>query len=258
MSLDIQPPVPHNTQSDHNSMAENDTQASIAIPDQKLPEVTAPEQEEPSLTRADTATTGGPFTNAHEPFETFQHKVQALAAEQYVVFEDVHEIEGGSPDHRIIGLTWYNHEDPTQAKTPAVLRIPDIWDGNLSDVPLKLHPEECGCGKHEANEKAAKRESAATELQTQVPTVDNLLKEEDQGKSENVSIIDSEATTEYQASESSGESTDRLRLAYDWTKQEPEYELSDEFVFLNYLPVARGPIFPCPRSWRSILVGTMR
>ncbi|THW21694.1 hypothetical protein D6D23_06337 [Aureobasidium pullulans] len=247
MSLDIQPPVPHNTQSDHNCMAENDTQASIAIPDQKLPEVTAPEQEEPSLTRADTATTGGPFTNAHEPFETFQHKVQALAAEQYVVFEDVHEIEGGSPDHRIIGLTWYNPEDPAQAKTPAVLRIPDIWDGNLSDVPLKLHPEQCGCGKHKANEKAAKRESAASELQTPVPTADNVLKEEDQDKSENVSIIDSEATTEYQASESSGESTDRLRWAYDWTKQEPEYELSDEFVFLNYLPRSQRSDLPMPK-----------
>ena len=247
MSSDSDPPVPHNTQIDHNSMAQNDTQASIAIPDQKLPEVTAPEQEEPSLTRADTDTTGGPFTNAHEPFETFQHKVQALAAEQYVVFEDVHEIEGGSPDHRIIGLTWYNPEDPTQAKTPAVLRIPDIWDGNLSDVPPKLHPEECGCGKHEANEKAAKRESAASELQTPVPTADNVLKEEDQDRSENVSIIDSEATTEYQASESSGESTDKLRWAYDWTKQEPEYEISDEFVFLNYLPRSQRSDLPVPK-----------
>jgi hypothetical protein len=70
------------------------------------------------------------------------------------------------------------------------------------------------------------------------PTADSLLKEEDQEKSENVSIIDSEATTEYQASESSGESTDRFRWVYDWTKQEPEYELSDELHFSTISSVA--------------------
>ncbi|THX54936.1 hypothetical protein D6D06_05194 [Aureobasidium pullulans] len=93
--------------------------------------------------------TGSTIECDHEPFETFRHRVSALSSELGATFEDVEHMRGGSYN-RIVSVTLHN--PPRGALwvdgTKAIIRIPRVWDGDLSKIPPALHGSTCKCDAH--------------------------------------------------------------------------------------------------------------
>lgn len=94
-------------------------------------------------------TTGSTIACGHEPFETFRHRVSALSSELGATFEDIEHMRGGSYN-RIVSVTLRN--PPKGALwvdgTKAIIRIPRVWDGDLSKIPPALHGSTCKCDAH--------------------------------------------------------------------------------------------------------------
>ncbi|KAG9566867.1 hypothetical protein KCU71_g691, partial [Aureobasidium melanogenum] len=85
----------------------------------------------------------------HEPFETFQHKVSALSTDLGVVFDDIEHMSGGSYN-RVVPVTLHNPPEAASWTdgTKAIIRIPRVWDGDLTKIPASEHGRTCKCDAH--------------------------------------------------------------------------------------------------------------
>ncbi|KAI5263835.1 hypothetical protein E4T47_08915 [Aureobasidium subglaciale] len=95
-----------------------------------------------------------PLRTITTPFETFQHKITALGSELGVVFDEIDHMKGGS-FNRVVPVTL--RSPPENASwadsTEAIIRIPRVWDGDLSKIDPAQHGRTCKCDKHpERNE----------------------------------------------------------------------------------------------------------
>lgn len=85
----------------------------------------------------------------HEPFRTFRHKISTLGVDLGVTFDDIEHMSGGS-FNRVVPVTLRNPPETASWAdgTQAIIRIPRVWDGDLTKIPARLHRRTCTCDAH--------------------------------------------------------------------------------------------------------------
>lgn len=85
----------------------------------------------------------------HEPFETFQHKIATLGQDLGVGFDNIEHMRGGS-FNRVVPVTLRVAPETAswEPSTKAIIRIPRVWDGDLTKIPAHKHGRTCKCDAH--------------------------------------------------------------------------------------------------------------
>ncbi|CAD0086331.1 unnamed protein product [Aureobasidium vineae] len=142
----------------------------------------------------------------HEPFETFQHRVSTLGSDLDVIFDDIKHMRGGS-FNRVVPVTLRNPPETASwiDRMKAIIRIPRVWDGDLTKVPADEHGRTCKCDAHPDRQvvvsgghesESGSTSSTAEETSEDLPTVERSVGTEETDSFPNDQTPDKDSSSE--------------------------------------------------------------
>lgn len=115
----------------------------------------------------------------HEPFRTFQHKISTLGVDLGVTFDDIEHMSGGA-FNRVVPVTLRNPPETASWTdgTQAIIRIPRVWDGDLTRIPANLHGRTCECDVHPEHKEVDGEEDNATSDKDSTASKDDNIRQD--------------------------------------------------------------------------------
>lgn len=172
----------------------------------------------------------------HEPFETFQHKIATLGQDLGVGFNEIEHMRGGS-FNRVVPVTLGVAPEtaPWKDSTKAIIRIPRVWDGDLTKIPANKHGRTCKCDAH------PERKVDLTEGENDKPESDDVIaidSQEEPRKDENETISSGKLSAEEDGtSDISDDDSDVSDISSrrSLSKEPYRWEILDEAVLYDLL-----------------------
>lgn len=172
----------------------------------------------------------------HEPFETFQHKIATLGQDLGVGFKDVEHMRGGS-FNRVVPVTLGVAPETASwdSSTKAIIRIPRVWDGDLTKIPADKHGRTCKCDAHPES-KVDHTEGVDDKLASDVVIISDTPKESVKDDNDAMSN-DNHSKEEDETSDGSDDNSDVSDISSrrSLSKEPYRWEILDEAVLYNLL-----------------------
>jgi hypothetical protein len=177
----------------------------------------------------------------HEPFDTFQRRVAALAGDLGVGFDEIERMRGGS-FNRVVPVTLRAVSKTASWSNPtkAIIRIPRVWDGDLAKLPGNKHGRTCRCDAHPERKlndvEGGNEEPEFTDVKEAVPDEVMIGMKKPAASTDAVTSKDDPSAKEDAASESSDISDiSEISSRRSLSKEPYRWELLDEAVLYNLL-----------------------